>query len=325
MNGEAEMLSAGAVGEEPSLSLGPGDYPTPRAVPPFLIATRMGPRSLHKHWIEGASRGLFDVLLSCFDPAVVPEAGPGMTVEFRPGKKVEGYAGILRNHADLLERYKYVCFLDEDILASADLLAGCFRLAAAHDLKIAQPALAWGSYFSFAVLLQQPQFLLRHVNFIEMMCPIFRHDVLQKIRPLYEIGLESGIDLIWCNAVYEGPRDFAVLDAFPVLHTEPIGGRSIDNGFADAQGYEDHIQDALRRFGLPRHRPACYDALRLDGRRVSGRLGLAFASLSVFGALLRQPKRRTLVKCGVDMLMHQLFLGACNAKPMTFLAEEKTG
>lgn len=287
-----------------------------RTPPRFLIVTRMGRRSLHPHWIDGAARGLFDVLLSCFDATAMPAPGPGIQVELRPGKKIEGYAGILRDHAALLAGYDYVCLLDEDLLGDAECLFGCFALAAAHDLKIAQPALAWGSHFSFAGLLQQPNFTLRHVNFIEMMCPIFRSDVLRRLVPLFSLGLESGIDLIWCNAVFAGPRDFAVIDAHPLRHTEPVGGRAADNGFAGAAGYEDHIATALQRFGLPRHPLACYGALRPDGRYVQGRLRLAMASLSVFGALPHQPKRRTLVKCGLDMLIHQLFTGPHNSAPV---------
>lgn len=282
--------------------------------PRFLLVSRIGPDSLHANWIEGASRGQFDVLLSCYAPAPEPLARAGVTVEHRPGRKVAGYAGILRDHAERLAQYDYICFMDEDLQISSDQIAGCFGLAAAHKLKIAQPAFAWGSHFSYAATLRQPQFNLRFVNFIEMACPIFHRNVLATIAPLYQSGLESGIDLIWCNAVAEGPRDFAVIDAFPALHTRPVGGKASENGFADVHGYEVHIQAALARFGVPRHRMATYEALRLDGRTLRGRLRLALASLSVFGALPQQPKKRTLVKCGFDMLMHQIFYGPRNSK-----------
>ena len=286
----------------------------PKTQPRYLIVSRIGPDSLHPHWIAGAAQGRFDVLLSSFAPLPDLHDSPGVTVEHRPGPKVAGYSGILRDHAARLARYDYVCFMDEDLRISADQIAGCFALAADHRLKIAQPALAWGSHFSYAATLRQPQFRLRFVNFIEMCCPIFRRDVLATIAPLYHSGLESGIDLIWCNAVAEGPRDFAVIDAFPALHTRPVGGKASANGFADVHGYEAHILDALARYGLPRHRMAAYEGLRLDGRPLRGRLPLALASLSVFGALPQQPKARTLVKCGFDMLWQQVLLGARNSK-----------
>lgn len=278
----------------------------------FLIASRIGKRSLHADWLDGAGRRGFDVLLSCYDPDVrIPER-PGVTVEHRPGAKVAGYAGLMRDRPEIFHRYDYICFMDEDIRVDADTLAGLFDTCSGISPKIAQPALAWGSYFSYAGLMQQPNFAFRHVNFIEMMCPIFRSDILKKIQPLYELGLESGIDLIWCNEVYEGPRDFAVIDAFPVLHTEPVGGRKADNGFTGGREYESDILDILDRYGLPRLRLAVYEGVLPDGRRVTGRLRLALASLSVFGALPRQPKPRTLVKCGADMLAHQIFHGARN-------------
>lgn len=288
--------------------------PKPQKHPRFLLVSRIGPDSLHAHWIDGAAQGWFDVLLSCYAPVAGLGAGRGVTTEHRPGRKVAGYSGILRDHAARLAQYDYVCFMDEDLQISAERIAGCFDLAATYQIKIAQPAYAWGSHFSYAATLRQPQFRLRFVNFVEMGCPIFRKDVLAAIAPLYHSGLESGIDLIWCNAVAESPRDFAVIDAFPALHTQPVGGKADENGFADVHGYEAHILAALARYGVPRHRMAAYEGLRHDGRVVRGRLQLALAALSVFGALPKQPKMRTLVKCGFDMLWHQIFLGARNSK-----------
>ncbi|WP_373355212.1 hypothetical protein [Pseudoroseicyclus sp. CXY001] len=282
-----------------------------KSKPRFLIVSRTGTRSLHRHWIGGAGRG-FDAFLSCFDPRAAPEAQPGVTVEFRPGSKVQGYAGILRDHAALVNEYDYICFMDEDLQVTAEVMLACFRRVAEYDLKIAQPALAWGSHFSYAGLLQQPQFILRYVNFVEMMCPIFRKDILQEISPLYSMGFESGIDLIWCNSVVEGPRDFGVIDSCPILHTQPVGSRASENGFRDVHAYEDHVVEVLRRYDLPRHRLATYEAVTNNGRRIRGRLNLVLASASLLGALCHQPKKRTLLKCCADMVIDQLFRGPRN-------------
>lgn len=254
----------------------------------FLLVSRVGPRSLHGNWLAaGEDRG-FDVFLSAYAPSVEAPDLPGVFFETRPGFKIAGYAGFMRDHADLLKTYDYVAFFDEDLDTSAAAIAGMFRLCRARRLKIAQPALTHDSHFTFAGLLQQPQFTLRYVNFIEMMCPIFRSDVLLRIRPLFERGYESGIDLVWCNVVHEGPRDFAVLDAFPLRHTRPVGNSKAENGFSEGKTYDDDIFAVLDAYGLPWLSLVPYEAETTDGRRVAGRFRLLTAAMRILRAVPRQ-------------------------------------
>ncbi|PWR21547.1 DUF707 domain-containing protein [Zavarzinia compransoris] len=281
-----------------------------------LIVSRIGKRSLHREWTVPLALGMrgYDIFLSAYDPDVSPESGPGLFFEHRPGPKVAGYAGFLRDHAELIDHYDYICLMDEDVLANTETIDGFFSVAREWKLKISQPALGWSSYSSYAGLLQQPKFLLRHVNFIEMMCPIFHREALRQIFPLYESGLESGIDLVWCNLVFETPDDFAVIDAWPVTHTEPVGARMSENGFVGGRDYHSDIEVALHRARIPRLRLVPYDAVRPDGSRVSGRLRLFWAALQLLRALRRQKRKRTLIKLAMDHWLHVLLISPRNQR-----------
>ena len=256
----------------------------------YLLVARIGPKSLHAQWLATGADRNYDVFLSSYDASSPAIRGDGIYFEYRSGSKVAGYDGFLRDHVNFLRRYKYICFLDDDIEASPSSLNGIFSRCDQHNLKIAQPALTWDSHFTYACLLRQKRYALRYLNFVEMMCPVFRHDVLAQIAPLFALGYESGIDLVWCNLVAEGPRDFAVIDEFPVRHTEPVGGNKVANGFVDGRRYEDDIHAVLALFNLPWLRATPFSAICLSGRETNSRTSLLLWSLVLLAAApLRGP------------------------------------
>lgn len=259
--------------------------------PRALLISRVGPRSLHRHWLgdSRAPRG-FDVLLSAYDPAVIAPDGEGILFEHRPGSKVAGYGALLRAHRALLARYDYVALFDDDLLIESADLARLFTIVREHRPRIAQPALTPESYFTYAALLRHPGFVLRHMSYIEMMCPIFRADVLDRLIPLFELGHESGIDIIWSNLAWEKPQDLAVIDAVPVVHTQRVGGRKADNGFVDGRRYEDDIAAILARFGAQWLPCLPYGGISADGQMLKGRGAMMSAALGLACAVpLQRP------------------------------------
>ncbi|MEL6640104.1 MAG: hypothetical protein AAFP98_02125 [Pseudomonadota bacterium] len=254
----------------------------------FLIVTRVGRQSLHSAWIDGVADLGIDTVLSAYQD-ISDHTRTGVTVEQRPGRKVEGYASFLRDRRDMWTQYDYICLLDEDLAASSDTFATAFDLAQRHRLLLSQPALTHDSYFTYAACVRQPVWDLRYVNFVEMMCPIFRVDALEQVTPLFEEGLESGIDLIWCNLLSDGPDSFAILDAAPIKHTEPVGQNKSANGFVGGREYEDDIAAVLRHFDLPWLSAVPFAGLTRSGRRVEGRGLLFLVALSLLFTIPRQP------------------------------------
>ena len=252
---------------------------------PYLVISRIGPKSLHPQWLPATGVGGFDLLLSSYDPDLAPVDHPAVRFETRPGTKVAGYAAILSDHAKLIGQYRYVALFDDDLSIDAASLLALFRLVEAQGFKIAQPALDHHSYFTYACLLQHRGKMLRHVNFIEMMCPVFRSDILLDLAPLFELGFESGIDLVWSAIVHRDPGDFAVIDSLPVRHSRPVGAVKSVNGFIGERIYETDIHAILARFDLPWLPALPYAAIGIDGRTVRGRLRLLLGALSLVRAI----------------------------------------
>ncbi len=277
-----------------------------------LIVTRIGRKSIHGNWLDGQRE--FDVAFSCYDKSIPEIIGRGVDFEYRPGFKVIGYDGFLKNRRSLWQQYEHICLMDEDLLAETETLNRMFRLCREHDLKIAQPALSHDSHFTFGGLLQQPRWLLRYVNYIEMMCPIFRKDVLDVVAPLYGLGYESGIDLVWCNLVAEGPRDFAVIDSCPIRHTEPVGDRKGENGFTGGRVYEDDIFACLAQFGLPWLSCTPFEAIDLDGSSTNSRLQFLLGALPLLGAIVAQRPTLRRIKPVLDHLRHIMVRPAKNQR-----------
>jgi hypothetical protein len=253
-----------------------------------LIVSRIGSKSLHDNWLSPERSRNFDVVLSCYDVHVPRPEKAGFFFEYRPGRKIQGYDGFLTEQRDIWRKYDYICLMDEDLVADTSALNRMFDLCAAHNLKIAQPSLTHDSFFTYAALLHQPQWTLRFVNFIEMMCPVFHRDTLEKVAPLYAEGYESGIDLVWCNAVFESTNDFAVLDSVQVRHSEPVGEHKSQNGFSGGRVYEDDIYAALSQYNLPWLPCVPYGALAHEGKLITSPLRFKLAALKLLPAVVAQ-------------------------------------
>lgn len=277
-----------------------------------LLISRVGPQSLHHHWLAPADERTFDVLLSAYDSTVEVPAGEGIFFEHRPGRKVAGYGALLHEHRDMLRRYDYIALFDDDLRIDAASINTMFAIARQYDLKIAQPALTPDSFFSYAALLRHPGFLLRYVTYIEMMCPLFRTDILERIAPLFDMGYESGIDLIWCNLVAETPLDFAVIDAVTVAHTRRVGIGKAANGFTSGKRYEDDIAGILEKFDAQWLPCAPYGAIRSDGSFTNRRSSLTRAALGLAGAVPTQSPMKMRARNYAVYIKHLLTAPARN-------------
>lgn len=285
--------------------------PDPRA----LLVSRIGPRSLHAHWLGPLDKPRpFDVLLSSYDPAVATVEGQGVSFEYRPGTKVAGYGALLRAHRDRLACYDYVALFDDDLLISSTEIAHLFDIVQRYRPKIAQPALTPDSYYTYAALLRHPGFLLRQMTYIEMMCPIFRADILDRLIPLFEQGHESGIDIIWSNLVWEAPQDLIVVDAVPVLHSQPVGGRKADNGFVAGRRYEDDIAAVLRSYSAEWLPCLPYGGVRLDGSLIQGRAAMLPDALRLATAIPRRSPMKMRARNFAVYWKHMLTAPARNQK-----------
>ena len=269
-----------------------------------LVVTRAGPASLHRQWLHPNTSRNFDVILTFYNSLPSEDVGEGVYAIFLPGKKVEGWSKIVSQFRENIEEYERIAFLDDDIACDAIALSACFDIGEEYNLSLWQPSLSWDSYFTYGGTLHNKSFKLRYVNYIEMMCPFFTLSALKSVEPTFFLGLESGIDLIWCSLIAPENRRCAIIDEVQVMHTRPVGRDKAANGFTD-HSYEDEIQRCLNHFEMPWPSLIASSAVLPNDNR-SSRSSIAWRMLPVLKALEVSPDPRALRQI-LDHIRHQIF------------------
>lgn len=198
---------------------------TPTRTRKNLVILRAGDASLHRGWISDANRD-FDLFISYYGKQPDLHKADADYYEMRPGPKWSCIGELLQQHPELAERYDAFWFPDDDLAATTDTINRMFALFHGFGLALAQPALTPDSYYSWNTLLQKPQFVLRHVSFVEVMAPIFDRHALKACKASFNESRSGwGLDWVWPQLAGKGRRNaIAVIDATPVKHTRPLGG-----------------------------------------------------------------------------------------------------
>jgi len=271
-----------------------------------LIITKAGRDSLHRRWLESGRRN-FDILVFAYHPEAMGEDVDGISHAFLDTPKVVGWQRIFAERADLFDCYDRIALVDDDLAIDAATMNACFDIGKAEEFLIWQPALSWDSHITYAGLLRNPLLAWREVNFIEMMCPFFSAAYLRAVLPLFGLGFESGVDLIWCSMT-EAPRGrFAVIDKLAVRHTRPVGELRHLNGFVD-KTYEDDIHGCLKMFSASWPSLVASKAVSRNGARLDAQWRVTLAGLVYLLSVPFAPRGRKLhrMKRVLAHLRHQL-------------------
>ncbi|WP_374248333.1 hypothetical protein [Thermomonas sp.] len=190
-----------------------------------LVVVRAGDNSVHPGWLVDAERN-FDIYVSYFGNQENRYADSADFHENRKGMKWPVLGELLQAQPELLERYAYFWFPDDDIVTDTATINRMFDFAAAYQLALAQPALTRNSYFSWPLLLQDPRYQLRYTRFVEVMVPVLDRAALRTCLPTFtENSSGWGLDFVWPLLLRSrGERAIAIIDATAVFHSRPVGG-----------------------------------------------------------------------------------------------------
>lgn len=241
-----------------------------------LVVVRAGRTSLHARWLElpYAERN-YDLLVSYYDEDAFNafETGDGVAAVLVPGGKWDGLYRTLTGFD--IGSYDYFWLPDDDISATAADVNAIFDLCRGNGLAIAQPALTRDSYFSHFIFSRCPGFRLRYTNYIEIMAPCLRREVLLRALPLFRDTMSGfGLDYIWCRWPESGAFRVAILDAVAVHHTRPVGkvlrATMAASGRPEATVEEQRLKE---RFALEgRTVPISFAGILDNGEPVTGRI-----------------------------------------------------
>lgn len=241
-----------------------------------LVIVRAGSASLHEKWlVQDASTRNYDVVVSCFSRDAFDRFnGSGANkVLFTPGGK---WDGIFKTFSEIdVDQYDYFWLPDDDIDADQADINKIFEVSARYGLRVSQPALKWGSFYSHLILHRAKSFILRYTNFVEVMVPCLHRDVLREILPFFEETQSGfGLDYIWCRLSSSGAFTCGVIDQVAVLHTRPLGAE-LQRNMASAGKFSprDERTKMNNVFGITTvPTPIIYAGIRSDGEPITGRV-----------------------------------------------------
>ncbi len=196
----------------------------------YLVICTVGTHdSAHKQWIDPARN--FDLFLVNYGDI------PGLYKEDAdryfeiPGFKLQILAQAIRESIKEVSEYYAVWLPDDDLDGiSVTQVNKLFRFFEDYELDLAQPAVA-NEYFNHIVTHRQPGCRMRFVNFVEMMCPLFRTEVLLDQLHLFSLNQSGmGIDYLWSqntlkwklpgNPLYH--KNVAIIDEISVVHRKKM-------------------------------------------------------------------------------------------------------
>lgn len=213
-----------------------------------LIIVRAGPNSLHPDWLTGDPHRSWDLLLCPY--VKIPFAfahKPDFQSLITQGLKWTGIKSLFSPWPFKRDwqTYKYLCFADDDLVATPGTWTKFFKLCADNNAALAAPALAIGSVASHPVTVQQAPTGVRRTTFVEIMTPCFRTDVWQTMLPTLAespSGVGWGLDYVWAKML--DYRDIFVMDETPVVHSRPSNNSPATSkaGFAEMQAMMQKYQ-----------------------------------------------------------------------------------
>jgi hypothetical protein len=146
--------------------------------------------------------------------------------------------------------------------------------------------LTWDSYFSHAITIRNPLFTLRYTNFVEMMCPFFTLKRLAEIRPIFDLGIELGVDQLWCACGDSCHQSCAVIDDVSVKHTRKVGKLRADQGFVgEDDDYRSYLKRIQAQVGYRFPGAASFSGVLKNGMAVKRRLAMTALSFAPLAGL----------------------------------------
>jgi hypothetical protein len=196
----------------------------------YLVYTSAGDHANVAQWIQGPKS--FDLWITYYGDL------PGSLFDccdyynVRKGAKYQNLHFVYQEWPQLLQPYRAVFVLDDDIVIDTLSINRLFDIRTQGDYWAVQPAFSPKGKISHAITRVRRTCLRRHTNFAEMGCVLFRRDVLDAFMKVYDPSLAGwGIDWWYLHVMGAELRGrVAIVDEVMCMnpHDRMKGHREID-------------------------------------------------------------------------------------------------
>ena len=207
---------------------------------PNLVVLRAGETSLHHAWRTAADQDRnWDLCISYYGKDL-SRAGPSEYLTHQPTQRKFQALYDLFDPSSPLWNYDRIWFPDDDLRTNWLDINRLFHLSRKFGLLLSQPSLRPGPdcFIGHDIVAQRPHSLLRFVDFVEVMCPLFSRDALRICVGTFRDSISGfGLDSLWPSLLGQPRSRTAIIDAVSLVHTRPGGsGFSFDRTLEEERG-----------------------------------------------------------------------------------------
>ena len=154
------------------------------------------------------------------------------------------------NHFRLLGKYDYVMCPDPDLKIKVNDINRMFDIAKHYSLDLCQPSITGHLNHPPLAPVDNKNILIRHMNLIEPMCPIFSRKAMFSCLWTFYLSYSAwGLDFVWPIIVAnDKTSNVGVINNISVEHTRPCVSQ--DTIFPNGKKAWDEHQETLAAFGL---------------------------------------------------------------------------
>lgn len=147
------------------------------------------------------------------------------------GFKYPLLAEILSQNIELLSKYAYFFFPDDDVRMSSKEINKLFRFSKKQKINICQPSL-FPENCNWPITQHNPNTQFRYVSLVEIMCPLFSQHALKKCLPSFSESYSGwGLEAAWYRCLGSRDDNFIVYDLVRAKHEgiRAMGSKMYDN------------------------------------------------------------------------------------------------
>jgi hypothetical protein len=202
----------------------------------YLVYTSAGDHSNLYNWLKNADSQkegkAFDLWVTYYGDQENKYKEFADYYNMHKGGKFPNLYYVYQRWKDILANYEAIFVLDDDIIIGCSAINCLFKIREQYDLWLLQPAFDPKGKISHSITRVTPSFFLRYTNFVEVACPLFRKDKLDKFMEVYDPGLVGwGTDLWYSHLLGEQSGKIAIVDAIACINPHDDtkeSGREID-------------------------------------------------------------------------------------------------
>ncbi len=188
------------------------------------------------------------------------------------GSKWQNLKKFYEHDKGVFTQYDFVLVADDDLVwQTKEDIVRLFETADQYDFWICQPAFSEKGRISHSITVSHgDKSRIRFVNFVEVTCPIFRSDKLNRFLEIYDGELVGwGIDWWYCNVFRANFfRKFAIIDEIIAINPHDYqrrgGTREIIKLQSDSER-RAHWFDVMQRYNLHQYVRTTFFSVKADG------------------------------------------------------------